>query len=98
MVATASAAMPAVRLARMRPSRRTPPKVCRDTLRRIARPILGYGFPCGVNRAGLAVSVLFCDGFVLVVASGRTSGVVKNTPSGVGFGVAVMEACGDPAT
>ena len=34
----------------------------------------------------------------VVVASGRTSGVVNTTPSGVGFGVAVIATCGDPAT
>src|SRR5262249_59990503 len=30
--------------------------------------------------------------------SGRISGVVKNTPSGVGLGVGVTAVCGDPAT
>ena len=35
---------------------------------------------------------------ILGSASGRISGVVKNTPSGVGFGVGVTAVCGEPAT
>src|SRR5260370_1879629 len=35
---------------------------------------------------------------LLAVASGRTSGVVKTTPSGVGFGVGVIAAYGVPAS
>src|SRR6266404_1255760 len=72
-------------------------RTSRDILRRRAwhNP---YGFPLGVNRAGFEIRALVCAGLELVVASGRTSGVVKNTPSGVGFGVGVMDACGDPAT
>jgi hypothetical protein len=67
-----------------------------DILRRIALRNRLLSDP--LIRAGSDAIVAICDWLVLAVTSGRTSGVVKNTPSGVGFGVAVIAACGDPAT
>src|SRR5262249_25170289 len=59
--------------------------------------IVRYGIPVSVFRAGLLTIALVCVWVLLVVASGRTSGVVKNTPSGVGLGVGVTIVCGEPA-